>query len=156
MPLARDYARTVRTSAPDPGPAAGAPQTARPDAVSVIHFSGMKVDIRRVGDIPVLCPEGRITIGPPSIALKAALDLELKQGATKILFDGSRVEYLDSSGLAELISAARTLSERGGRLAVSSPSHKLREVLEITGLERVFLVGDDEGSLLKELAKLTG
>jgi anti-sigma B factor antagonist len=111
------------------------------------------MEVRRVGDIPVLCPEGRITIGSPSIALKAALESEIQHGALNILFDGSRVEYLDSSGLAELIAAARTLTERGGRLAVSAPSHKVREVLEITGLERVFLVGDDEAAVLRELAK---
>src|SRR5262245_54106319 len=119
----------------------------------VVHLPIMKVEVRRVGDIPVLCAEGRITIGSPSIALKAALDSEIRQGALNILFDGSRVEYLDSSGLAELIAAARTLTERGGRLAVSAPSHKLREVLEITGLERVFLVGDDEATVLEELTR---
>ena len=112
----------------------------------------MKVEVRKAGAIPVVAPDGRVTIGAPSRALKAALETELRQGAAHIIVDGSRVEYLDSSGLGELIAAARTLDERGGKLGVCSPSPKLLEILEITGLERVFHVGGDEEAVAAALS----
>jgi len=117
----------------------------------MIHSGRMKVEVRKAGGVPVLAPDGRVTIGAPSRALKAAIEAELQQGAAALIVDGSRVEYLDSSGLGELIAAARTLSERGGRLGVCSPSPKLKEILEITGLSIVFLVGDDEQSVAAAL-----
>jgi anti-sigma B factor antagonist len=115
----------------------------------------MKIELRKAGPIPVVVPDGRVTIGAASLALKAAIETELQQGAPNLIVDGSRVEYLDSSGLGELISAARTLSERGGRLGVCAPTPKFMEILEITGLHVVFLIGDTEEAVASALMPST-
>lgn len=103
----------------------------------------MRIDVRRLGAIPVIAPEGRITIGVSAHALKDAIDTEIQAGAHHLIVDGARVAYLDSTGLGELIAAARILSERGGRIGIAAPSAKLREILDITGLTALFAVGDD-------------
>jgi anti-sigma B factor antagonist len=105
----------------------------------------MKIELRNTGTMPVLAPTGRITIGRPSADLKAALDSAIDSGAHHIIIDGSNVEYLDSTGIGELIAAARKLSEtNAGRVGIARPSTKLREILEITGLNALFIVRESE------------
>ena len=112
----------------------------------------MKVEVRRAGAIPVLSPAGRVTIGEPALALKGALDAAIEEGAVDVILDGSRVHYIDSTGLGELIATARRLSEGcGGRLGIAAPSRKLREILEITGLKAIFVVADSEAMAAEAL-----
>jgi anti-sigma B factor antagonist len=117
----------------------------------MIHSGPMKVETRRRGEIPVLSPAGRVTIGAPAAALKQALEEAAAGGASHIIVDGSRVEYMDSSGIGELIATARELAGRGGRVGIASPSAKFREILEITKLQTLFVVGDDEQSVAAKL-----
>ena len=111
----------------------------------------MKVEAHRIGAIAVLAPAGRITIGESAWALGSALGEAIDGGATHVIVDASRVDYLDSSGIGELVAAARRLSESGGRLGIASPGAKLREILEITKLYRIFPVADSETALAAEL-----
>jgi anti-sigma B factor antagonist len=114
----------------------------------------MKIEIRSHGGVPVLAPTGRVTIGGSALALKAALDEAIDAGAAHIILDGAKVEYLDSTGIGELIAAARRLSESyRGRVGIARPSSKLLEMLDITGLNALFLVGDDEDEVLAAIAK---
>src|SRR3954447_25678505 len=52
----------------------------------------------------------------------------------------SGLEFVDSTGLAVLISGLKRLRECGGDLTLQSPSSKTMKVLEITGLTRVFVI----------------
>lgn len=114
----------------------------------------MKVEVGMAGGIPVISPRGRITIGESTLAFKAALDLAVGSGARDVIIDGARLEYMDSTGLGEIIAAARTLSESGrGRVGIVSPSPKLVEILEITGLDEVFVVRESEPELIAVLTR---
>ena len=50
----------------------------------------MKVDVRRYGEIPVLSPAGRVTIGAASVALKHALDVS---GLPYVIAEGEGAFY---------------------------------------------------------------
>ena len=115
----------------------------------------MKIDFRREGHVVILAPDGRITIGESAEAWKAALASAIGSGAAHIVVDGSRIAYMDSSGIGEMIAALRQLSESGGRLGIVAPSPKLREILEITGLGAIFVVGENEQAVLGLLPALT-
>lgn len=119
----------------------------------MIHFVTMKVEARKAGEIPVISASGRITIGESTLAFKAALDQAVQNATRDVMVDGSRIDYMDSTGLGEIIAAARTLFESGrGRVGIISPSVKLQEIFEITGLDRVFVVGDSESAVVEALA----
>ena len=117
----------------------------------MIHFAPMKVETRRTEGIPVIAPAGRITIGEPAESLGRALNASIDGGAPSVIVDVSRVQYLDSSGIGELVAAARRLSERGGKLGLAAPGPKIKEMLEITQLWRIFPVKDSETELAREL-----
>src|SRR6185503_16098048 len=112
----------------------------------------MKIDVRREGSLAVLVPDGSITIGESCDALRTALDAVMDAGATSIIVDGSRIRYLDSTGMGEIIAALRRLRPSGGKVGIASPSPKVREILEITGLTAIFVTGDDEASVRQKLA----
>jgi len=117
----------------------------------MIHFAVMKVEARGSLEIPVLAPSGRITLGESTSTLQAAIEAAIGRGARHLIVDGSRIEYLDSTGIGELIGALRRLMEAGGRVGIAAPSAKLREILEITHLDGVFVVRDSEDALAAEL-----
>ncbi|HVL94084.1 MAG TPA: STAS domain-containing protein [Acidimicrobiales bacterium] len=59
-----------------------------------------------------------------------------------VVVDFGSVGFIDSSGLAALVSAHKLATAKGGALSLSQPSRQVRKVLEITGLDRVVHVTD--------------
>ena len=119
----------------------------------MIHLSSMKVDARGSAEIPVLIPSGRITLGESTRSFQAAIEEAIEGGARHLIVDGSKIDYLDSTGLGELITAMRRLMDSGGRVGIAAPTPKLREILEITHLDGVFLVRESEAAIAAELAE---
>ena len=61
-------------------------------------------------------------------------------GAREVTVDLSELQFMDSTGLSVLITGLKRLRERGGDLALRSPTPSTRRVLEITGLTEVFAI----------------
>lgn len=61
----------------------------------------------------------------------------------RLLLDLSRVTFCDSTGLAVLVGFHKRLAASGGRLELFSPVPRVRQLLAITGLDRVFTIRAD-------------
>jgi len=59
-----------------------------------------------------------------------------------IRIDLSGVDFIDSTGLGVLIGGAKRQREGGGGFVLVRPSPRVKKVLDITGLTKVFLVSD--------------
>jgi anti-anti-sigma factor len=59
-----------------------------------------------------------------------------------LVFEADATTYLNSSGVRVLISIQKSLRPKGGRLVISQPSERVKEVLQIAGLESVIPVYD--------------
>jgi anti-sigma B factor antagonist len=59
-------------------------------------------------------------------------------GRVDVTVNLDRVGFLDSSGLASLISSLRMAREKGGDVRVETSNMRIRRVLEVTALSRVF------------------
>ena len=57
-----------------------------------------------------------------------------------LVLDVSGIEFVDSSGLGVLVAVLKRLRFLGGDLVVRDPSPRLRRLLEVTNLDRVFTV----------------
>jgi len=66
--------------------------------------------------------------------------LECVGGAASVFVDLSRVEYIDSSGVASLVEALQQTRSRGGQLALVSVSASALRVLELARLDKVFTI----------------
>jgi anti-sigma B factor antagonist len=62
------------------------------------------------------------------------------QGVRSLTLDLSRLEFIDSTGLAELVQALRRHRASGGDVVLRAPAPATAKVLEISGLDRVFTV----------------
>jgi len=104
----------------------------------------MKITQRQVGDVTVLEPKGKITIGSGDVALREAIEAATTGGSTKLLLDLQGVSKMDSSGLGELIAAHNEVTGGGGAIRLMKLPPKLYGVLGITQIVSVFDVFDDE------------
>lgn len=104
----------------------------------------MKIEIRTVGDIRILDCSGKITLGEGTMAVRNAVRDILKENGKKIILNLADVNYIDSSGIGELVSTYTTVTNSGGQLKLLSLTKKIQELLAITKLLTVFQVFEEE------------
>jgi anti-sigma B factor antagonist len=104
----------------------------------------MKFKTRQVDGVTVLDLSGRITLGEGSVTLRDAVRDVLAKGSKSILLNLGNVDYIDSSGLGELVSAYTTVKNAGGSLKLLQLTKKVKDLLQITKLYTVFDIEDDE------------
>ncbi|MBP1595032.1 MAG: anti-anti-sigma factor [Acidobacteria bacterium] len=109
----------------------------------------MKIDTRSVGDISVLDCSGKITLGEGTMAIRNTVREVLKNGGKKIVLNLADVNYIDSSGIGELVSSYTTVTNQGGHLKLLNLTKKIQELLAITKLLTVFQVYDTEKSAIE-------
>ncbi len=109
----------------------------------------MKTSIRQANGVTIVDSSGRIVLGEGSVILKDVVRELLSKGQTKILLNLADVNYIDSSGIGELVSAFTTVRKQGGDLKLLNLTKKVHDVLQITKLYTVFDVKDDEAGAIK-------
>jgi anti-sigma B factor antagonist len=62
------------------------------------------------------------------------------------------INYIDSSGIGELVSAFTTVKNNGGELKLLNLTKKVHDLLQITKLYTVFDIKDDEASAIAAFA----
>jgi anti-sigma B factor antagonist len=109
----------------------------------------MKISPRQVDGVTILDCSGRITLGEGSVVLRDAVRDLLSKGQKKILLNLGEVNYIDSSGIGELVSAFTTVRNQGGELKLLNLTKKVHDLLQITKLYTVFDIRDDEASAVQ-------
>jgi anti-sigma B factor antagonist len=108
----------------------------------------MKIETRTIGDIQILDCSGKITLGEGTMTVRNAVRDILKNNGKKIILNLSDVNYIDSSGVGELVSTYTTVTNSGGKLKLLNLTKKIQELLAITKLLTVFDVYDSEQTAL--------
>ena len=104
----------------------------------------MKINVKQSEGVTIIEPKGKITIGVGDVALRNSVHEALDAGARNILVGLEQVSTIDSSGIGELVSAYTTVTNRGGKLKLSSLPAKVTDILQMTQLITVFEVFDTE------------
>jgi anti-sigma B factor antagonist len=104
----------------------------------------MKIEQRTVGDITILDCSGKITLGEGTMTVRNTVRDILKNNGKKIILNLADVNYIDSSGIGELVSTYTTVTNSGGQLKLLNLTKKIHELLAITKLLTVFHVLDNE------------
>ena len=55
-----------------------------------------------------------------------------------IVVDLSQTTFIDSMGLAALVSGLKAARQRGGHFVIAAPSEPVRVILELTAMDRAF------------------
>lgn len=109
----------------------------------------LEVNERQAGDVTILDMSGAVRIGEGSIALRDAIRGLADTGKNKILLNLANVNYVDSSGIGELIANYTTVKRQGGQLKLLNLTDRIQNLLVITKLLTVFDTYEDEGEALK-------
>lgn len=105
-----------------------------------------------IGDVTLVEVTGRITLGQEVAALRSQLEELNKKGRKKILLNLAGVQYIDSSGIAELVAAYTSARREGGTLKLLKLTKRVQDLLQITKLSTVFEVFDDESKAVSSFA----
>ena len=98
----------------------------------------MKTSNRQVDGVTIVDCSGRITLGEGSVTLRDSVRDLLGKGNKRILLNLGDVNYIDSSGIGELVSAYTTVKNQGGELKLLNLTKKVHDLLQITKLYTVF------------------
>jgi anti-sigma B factor antagonist len=110
-----------------------------------------KVTARELGDATVVDIVGRIALAEGSAQLRDAIRLLMEQGKKRIVLNLAGVDFIDSSGLGELVRTHATVRSHGGQLRLLNPSKHVHDLLKMTKLDRVLDIEPDEASALNSL-----
>jgi anti-sigma B factor antagonist len=112
----------------------------------------MKINTRTVGDIKILDCSGKITLGEGTMAIRNTVRDLLTGGGKKIVLNLADINYIDSSGIGELVSTFTTVINQGGQLKLLNLTKKIHELLQITKLLTVFQVYDNEQAAISSFS----
>jgi len=104
---------------------------------------------RDAGTVTVVDLSGRIILGEGSALLRKTVRGLLDEQHTRIVLNLGDVDYIDSSGIGELVSAYTTTKNRGGDLKLLNLTKKVRDLIQLTKLYTVFDVFTDEAAALR-------
>lgn len=111
----------------------------------------MQTATRNVGNITVLDISGRITLGEGNVMLREIVRELVDKGNSKIVLNLGEVQYVDSSGIGELVKAHTTVRNQGGQLRLVNLNQRVSDLLQMTRLSAVFDIEKDEASAIRSL-----
>jgi len=74
------------------------------------------------------------------------------KGNQKIVLNLSEVQYVDSSGVGELVKTHTTMRNKGGQLRLVNLNQRVNDLLQLTKLSSVFDIDRDEATALRSLS----
>ncbi|MCB1008879.1 MAG: STAS domain-containing protein [Acidobacteria bacterium] len=111
----------------------------------------MIVEKRRIGDHTLLRVEGVIKLGESAQFLAQTLDRALAEDGGHVFVDLEKINYMDSTGIGELVGYLGRFREQERRLVLVHPSQRIRKLLEVAQLVELFPMYDDvEAALAAE------
>lgn len=108
-----------------------------------------KATARESGGITLIDISGRITLGEGSAKLREMLRELLSNGNKRIILNLGDVNYIDSSGIGEMVSGFTSIKNQGGELKLLHLTKKVHDLLQITKLYTVFDVHSDEQTAVR-------
>lgn len=104
----------------------------------------LQATAREAHGVIIIDLSGRITLGEGSALLREMIREHLQKGQVRIILNLGDVNYIDSSGIGELVSGFTTTKSRGGELKLLNLTSKVHDLIQITRLFTVFDIHTDE------------
>src|ERR1051326_5207085 len=106
---------------------------------------------RRLDDVVILDLSGRITIGEGILIFRETIRKLLNAGDLQQVLNLANCDYIDSSGLGELVTSFTTVRNAGGELKLLNLTKRVQDLLQITKLLTVFESYNDETEAMKSM-----
>jgi anti-sigma B factor antagonist len=107
---------------------------------------------RIVEGVTVVELRGRIDFGDGSTRLRETLTELVTRGTKRVLLNMKEVDFVDSSGIGELVRGHVQLAKVGGQLKLVNLSKHVNMLLQVTRLNKVFEIFGNEFEGIKSFA----
>src|ERR671915_1928257 len=111
----------------------------------------MNIIKNRVSDVTVLDIQGVIKLGESAREFSSYLEKVLNDETGPVMINFESINYMDSTGLGELIGYLQKFEDRERKMALLKPNHRIQALLKITKLDTVFKIFDDRADALAYL-----
>ena len=102
--------------------------------------------------IIVLEITGEVKLGESAERLSEELSKILSDEAVEgVVLDLEHINYMDSTGLGELVGYLSRFQDSGKRLKLVNPNHTVVKLLQLTRLDRVFGIYESEEKALEDM-----
>jgi anti-sigma B factor antagonist len=99
----------------------------------------MEITVSELRRVTMLEVSGRVD-STNAGQLGEVLNSQIDAGRYQLVIDLSRVQYMSSAGLREMVAALKKVKQYNGDLRIATPSDKVREVLDLAGLSAIFQI----------------
>lgn len=98
----------------------------------------MKVKEKIEGDVAILTLSGNMMGGPETSDVHEKVKSLIADEIKRVVIDLKGVKWMNSSGLGILMACMTSLQNSGGKLKIASVTEKVKSLLMITHLIRIF------------------
>lgn len=98
----------------------------------------MIVEKRQMDGFILLLVEGVIKLGESAEFFAQTLDRALSRDTGHVLVDFSKINYIDSTGIGELVGYLGRFRDASRKLILVNPSERIRKLLEVARLIELF------------------
>lgn len=109
----------------------------------------LEVETEQRGDATVLSLRGEIDVYTAPRLRQTIVDL-VDGGATRLVVDMEKVDFLDSTGLGVLVEGLKRVKNREGSLSLVATQDKILKIFDITGLNKAFPIHASVEDAVKE------
>lgn len=115
----------------------------------------MQIETHDMGDLLLLKPVDNRLDAASANAFRGTVVDWVNMGRQRIVLDLENVEFIDSSGLAAIISCSRTLGSQG-RMVICNARNKVKYLFELTRIRQIFSIYENPREAVKALGSSSG
>jgi anti-sigma B factor antagonist len=109
---------------------------------------------RQLEGVTIVDLRGKIDFGDGSKRLREILSDLVTHGTKNVLLNMKEVDFVDSSGIGEMVRGHVQLAKIGGQLKLVNLSKHVRMLLQVTSLNKIFEIFDDELNGIRSFARM--
>jgi anti-sigma B factor antagonist len=112
----------------------------------------MTIRFHARGNAEIACLPDRLVLANAA-AVRSEIQERIASGTNRLVLDLAAVEFADSSGLTAILACVNAARRQGGEVALLRPMPRVRALIELTRLDDIVAVTDDESTAV---ARVTG
>jgi anti-sigma B factor antagonist len=99
----------------------------------------------------ILYVEGLIKLGESAEFFSSSLETVLKNESTNVIIDFTKIDYIDSTGIGELVGYLGKFTGQNRKMILVNPSDRIQKLLKLAKLDAVFRIyGTEEEAVAAE------
>jgi anti-sigma B factor antagonist len=102
------------------------------------------VEKKHTENFTILYVEGLIKLGESAEFFSSALENVLKGDSTNVIIDFTKIDYIDSTGIGELVGYLGKFTTQNRKLILVNPSERILKLLKLAKLDTVFKIYNTE------------